>query len=68
MIADSGNGTGDAGASGADAGSIGELLERKGVVDDARFFELNATLTLRRGKLRTGNYVLRRNMTPSEIV
>ena len=33
------------------------------MVDDARFFELNATLTLRRGKLRTGNYVLRRDMT-----
>jgi UPF0755 protein len=48
---------------GADAGSIGRLLERKGVIADARFFELNATLTLRRGKLRTGNYVLRRNMT-----
>jgi uncharacterized YceG family protein len=48
---------------GADAGSIGELLESKGVVADARFFELNATLTLRRGKLLTGNYVLRRNMT-----
>ena len=48
---------------GADARSIGELLERKGVIDDARFFELNATLTLRRGKLRTGNYVLRRSMT-----
>ena len=48
---------------GADAGSIGELLEAKGVVDDARFFELNATVTLRRNKLITGNYVLRRNMT-----
>jgi uncharacterized YceG family protein len=48
---------------GADAGSIGALLERKGVIEDARFFELNATLTLRRGKLRTGNYVLRRDMT-----
>jgi uncharacterized YceG family protein len=48
---------------GADAGSIGKLLEGKGVVADSRFFELNATLTLRRGKLRTGNYVLRRNMT-----
>jgi uncharacterized YceG family protein len=48
---------------GADAGSIGRLLESKGVIEDARFFELNATLTLRRGKLRTGNYVLRRNMT-----
>jgi UPF0755 protein len=48
---------------GADARSIGALLERKGVIEDARFFELNATLTLRRGKLRTGNYVLRRDMT-----
>jgi UPF0755 protein len=48
---------------GADAGSIGRLLERKGVIEDARFFELNATLTLRRGKLLTGNYVLRRHMT-----
>jgi UPF0755 protein len=49
--------------SGANAGSIGDLLQSKGVVKDARFFELNATLTLRRSKLRTGNYVLRRNMT-----
>ena len=48
---------------GADAQPIGKLLESKGVVDDARFFELNATLTFRRGDLRTGNYVLRRNMT-----
>ncbi len=48
---------------GADAGSIGKLLERRGVIADARFFELNATLTLRRGKLLTGNYVLRRDMT-----
>jgi uncharacterized YceG family protein len=48
---------------GTDAGSIGALLERRGVIEDARFFELNATLTLRRGKLRSGNYVLRRNMT-----
>jgi UPF0755 protein len=48
---------------GADAGSIGRLLESKGVIADARFFELNATLTLRRGKLRTGRYMLRREMT-----
>ena len=48
---------------GADAGSIGKLLESKGVIADARFFELNATLTLRRGKLLTGSYVLRRSMT-----
>ena len=48
---------------GADAGAIGRLLESKGVIKDARFFEANATLTLRRGKLITGNYILRRNMT-----
>jgi UPF0755 protein len=48
---------------GADAGGIGRLLEQKGVIEDARFFELNATLTLRRTKLITGNYVLRRHMT-----
>ena len=33
------------------------------MIEDARFFEINATLTLRRNKLITGNYVLRRNMT-----
>ncbi len=53
---------------GANAGSIGELLESKGVIDDARFFELNATLTLRRNKLLTGNYVLRRNMTNGSAI
>ena len=48
---------------GADAKAIGKLLEEKGVVDDARFFEINATLTFRRSDLRSGNYVLRRHMT-----
>jgi UPF0755 protein len=48
---------------GSDARGIGRLLEQKGVIEDARFFELNATLTLRRTKLITGNYVLRRHMT-----
>ena len=48
---------------GTDAGQIGALLEAKGVIADQRFFEVNATLTLRRGKLQTGRYVLRRDMT-----
>ena len=48
---------------GADARTIGQLLEDKGVIKDARFFEINATVTLRRGKLVTGNYLLRRQMT-----
>jgi uncharacterized YceG family protein len=48
---------------GSDARSIGKLLEEKGVIEDARFFELNATVTFRRRDLITGRYVLRRNMT-----
>ena len=48
---------------GADAKAIGKILEAKGVVDDARFFEINATLTFRRGDLRSGNYLLRRHMS-----
>jgi uncharacterized YceG family protein len=48
---------------GADAKAIGKILEEKGVVDDARFFEINATLTFRRGDLRSGNYLLRRHMS-----
>jgi uncharacterized YceG family protein len=48
---------------GADAGRIGELLAGEGVVDSATFFNVNATLTLRRGKLRPGSYTLARGMS-----
>jgi UPF0755 protein len=48
---------------GADAGAIGSLLEDKGVVDSARFFEVNATVTNRRGKLRPGDYTLLQGMS-----
>src|SRR4029078_12511383 len=47
---------------GADAGAIGTLLASKGVVDSARFFEVNATVTNRRGKLRPGDYTLLQGM------
>ena len=33
------------------------------MIDSARFFEVNATVTGRRGKLRPGNYTLRQGMT-----
>jgi uncharacterized YceG family protein len=49
--------------SGADAGEIGRLLEARGVVESARFFNLNATLTLRRNELKPGNYTLARDMS-----
>ena len=48
---------------GANAGRIGEILEQRGVVDNASFFNLNATVTGRRGGLRPGRYTLRENMT-----
>jgi len=48
---------------GADAGRIGELLAAAGVIDSARLFEANATLTLRRAKLRPGKYTLPKGMS-----
>ena len=48
---------------GADAAKIGDLLAQKGVVDSATFFQINATVTGRRGKLRPGNYRLLQGMS-----
>jgi uncharacterized YceG family protein len=48
---------------GADAGQIGKLLEQAGVIEDATLFEANATVTLRRTKLRPGKYTLPKGMT-----
>jgi peptidoglycan lytic transglycosylase G len=48
---------------GADAGRIGELLADAGVIDSAKLFEANATVTLRRAKLRPGKYTLPKGMT-----
>jgi UPF0755 protein len=48
---------------GADAGQIGELLQDAGVIEHARLFEANATVTLRRAKLRPGKYTLPQGMS-----
>jgi cell division protein YceG involved in septum cleavage len=48
---------------GANAGAIGDLLAERGVVDSGTFFQVNATVTGRRGKLRPGDYTLRRGMS-----
>jgi UPF0755 protein len=48
---------------GADAGQIGEILAERGVVASGTFFQLNATVTGRRGGLRPGDYTLRENMS-----
>jgi uncharacterized YceG family protein len=48
---------------GSDAGEIGDLLAEKGVVTNGAFFSLNATLTGRRGKLKSGDYTFARDMS-----
>ncbi len=53
---------------GADAGAIGDLLAAKGVVASGTFFELNATLTGRRGGLRPGAYTLRQEMSYGDAI
>ena len=51
-----------------DAGTIGDLLAEKGVVASGGFFELNATLTGRRGKLRPGEYTLTQDMSYGDAI
>jgi len=53
---------------GANAGAIGDRLEQAGVIDSSFFFGLNATLTLRRGDLRDGSYLLRKGMTNGQAI
>ena len=49
--------------SGSDAGEIGKLLEERGVVESGRYFSLRATITGRRGSLRSGDYTLALGMS-----
>ena len=51
-----------------DAGTIGDLLAEKGVVASGGFFELNATLTGRRGSLRPGEYTLTQDMSYGDAI
>ena len=53
---------------GSDAGQIGKLLEAKGVIDSATWFQLNATLTGRRGKLRSGRFTLPLGMSNGDAI
>jgi UPF0755 protein len=53
---------------GADAGQIGDILAAKGVVDNSRFFVLNATVTGRRGGMRPGNYTLQKGMSNGDAI
>jgi uncharacterized YceG family protein len=53
---------------GADAGDIGKLLEAKGVIDSSTFFQLNATITGRRGKLHAGRFTLEKGMANGDAI
>ena len=48
---------------GAGAGQIGTILAEEGVVDSSLFFRVHATLSGKRGALRSGEYDLRRGMS-----
>jgi uncharacterized YceG family protein len=53
---------------GANAGEIGRLLAQRGVIASPTFFELNATVTGRRGSLRPGSYTLARDMSYGAVL
>ena len=48
---------------GLGAGGVGSLLAERGVVSSSFFFELRATITGKRGQLRSGTYSLRQDMS-----
>jgi UPF0755 protein len=51
-----------------DAAAIAKLLEAKGVIDSARFFELRATIGGERGDLRPGHYTLKKGMSNGAVI
>ena len=53
---------------GADAGEVGKLLAAKQVIDSARYFELNATISGDRGNLRPGKYTLKKGMKNGDVI
>jgi UPF0755 protein len=53
---------------GANVSAIGSLLAAKGVVDSGMFFQINATVTGRRGGLRPGDYTLAKGMSYGDAI
>lgn len=48
--------------------SVANELEQKGLVKNAYFFSLYSKITGERNKLKIGEYLLRTNMTPGEVI
>ena len=53
---------------GKDAKEIGEILESKGLVEDATIFWLQNMLSSHKDELKPGMYTLSTSMTPTEIM
>jgi UPF0755 protein len=53
---------------GADAGKIGDILERRGVVSSSFFFDLRARLSGDRDKLRPGVYRLPQDSSYADVI
>jgi uncharacterized YceG family protein len=53
---------------GADSRQIGDLLAAKGVIENATFFQLNATVSGKRGDLRPGHYVFQKGMSNGAVI
>ena len=47
---------------------IGRILEKKGLIEDAKIFVVQELLTNYRGKLQAGTYILDTGMTPDEMM
>jgi UPF0755 protein len=52
----------------SDAGQIGDILAKAGVIDSATFFELSATIDGTRGSLRPGDYKLQKGMSNDDVI
>ncbi|HWH45650.1 MAG TPA: endolytic transglycosylase MltG [Thermoleophilaceae bacterium] len=53
---------------GAGVGEIADVLEERGVIGSATFFEARVTLAGRRGDLKPGNYELARDMSFGTVI
>ena len=53
---------------GKDAKAIGEILESKGLVEDATIFWLQNMLSSHKNELKPGMYTLSTSMTPAEMM
>lgn len=47
---------------------IGKILKKKGLIEDAKIFVVQEMLSVYKGKLQPGTYILNTSMTPDEMM